>query len=242
MLALQYFDLHAALNTLTSVLVAFCLGGLIGFERQVRQRTAGLRTNILVSVGAALFVSLAYRLSELHGGVPGGLHVVAYVVSGIGFLGAGVIMREQGNIRGINTAATLWGSAAVGVAAGASLLAEAVIGTLFVLAANTLMRPLVNTINRAPIDTPDVEVTNSVFVIAPKEERVKVVDLVEHVLERAHYPIGDIKVRAYGDRDIEVQATLLATSVKSRHLDALMTFLKKSPVIAHAFWAPSVRP
>ena len=242
MLAIHYFDWQALANTLVSVACAFVLGGLIGYERQVRQRTAGLRTNILVSVGAALFVSLAYRLAQLHGGVPGGLHVVAYVVSGIGFLGAGVIMREEGNIRGINTAATLWGSAAVGVAAGASLLAEAVIGTLFVLAANTLMRPMVNAINRAPLDTPDVEVTNSVFVIAPKEQRARVVALIENMLERARYPIGEIQVRPYGQDDIEVQATLLATSVKSRHLDALMTFLKKSPTVSHAFWAPSVRP
>jgi putative Mg2+ transporter-C (MgtC) family protein len=242
MLAIQYFDWQALANTLTSVLCAFCLGGLIGYERQVRQRTAGLRTNILVSVGAALFVSVAYRLSDIHGGVPGGLHVVAYVVSGIGFLGAGVIMREQGNIRGINTAATLWGSAAVGVAAGASLIFEALIGTVFVLAANTLMRPFVDAINRAPLDSTQVEVTNSVYVIAPKHERSKVVSLLEDMLERARYPIGEIQVRAYGENDIEVQATLLATSVKSRHLDALMTFLKRSPAISHAFWAPSVKP
>ncbi|MCS6855969.1 MAG: MgtC/SapB family protein, partial [Elioraea sp.] len=109
-------------DTLFNLLGAFLLGGAIGLERQVRQRTAGLRTNVLVCVGAALFVDVAVRFHDIHGGAPSALHVIAYVVSGVGFLGAGVIMREEGNVRGINTAATLWGSAGVGCAAGAGLL------------------------------------------------------------------------------------------------------------------------
>ena len=111
----------ALLNTLVCLSTAFLLGGLIGFERQVRQRTAGLRTNTLVAVGAAVFVDMAFRL----GGPEGAVRVVAYVVSGIGFLGAGAIMKEGANVSGLNTAATLWGSAAVGCCAGAKLLPEA---------------------------------------------------------------------------------------------------------------------
>ena len=106
--AIHNINLMSLSNTLLSLITAFILGGLIGLERQYRQRTAGLRTNVLVAVGAAVFVDMANRLQ----GPEGALHVVAYVVSGIGFLGAGVIMREGGNVRGINTAATLWGSAA----------------------------------------------------------------------------------------------------------------------------------
>jgi len=108
--ALDNINLAALLDTLCSLTFAFLLGGLIGFERQYRQRTAGLRTNVLVTVGAAIFVDIADRLN----GHEGAVHVIAYVVSGIGFLGAGVIMREGGNVRGINTAATLRGSAAIG--------------------------------------------------------------------------------------------------------------------------------
>lgn len=139
MLAIQNINLVSLLGTLVSLSAAFVLGGLIGFERQYRQRTAGLRTNELVAVGVAVFVDMSNRL----GGREGAVHVMAYAMSGIGFLGAGVIMREEGNVRGINTAATLWGSAAVGAAAGADLILEAVIATLFVLAANTLLRPIV---------------------------------------------------------------------------------------------------
>src|SRR5690606_17195178 len=162
MQSIQYISLASLIDTTASLLVAFLLGGAIGLERQVRQRTAGLRTNVLVCTGAALFVDIAVRFHEIHGGTPGPLHVLAYVVSGVGFLGAGVIMREEGNVRGINTAATLWSSAAVGCAAGADLLLEAVLGALFVLAANTLLRPMVNRINRQPIDIAMVEATYSI--------------------------------------------------------------------------------
>ena len=164
MQAIDNINLASALDTTLSLLAAFCLGGMIGLERQYRQRTAGLRTNVLVAMGAAIFVDMANRL----GGHEGAVHVIAYVVSGVGFLGAGVIMREEGNVRGLNTAATLWGSAAVGACAGADLLVEAVLATIFVLSANTLLRPVVNRINRQPIDTEAVEATYTVFVIAPR--------------------------------------------------------------------------
>jgi putative Mg2+ transporter-C (MgtC) family protein len=91
---------------------AFVLGSLIGAERQWRQRMAGLRTNALVATGAALFVILGMPTPD------NAMRVAAQVVSGIGFLGAGVIMREGLTVRGLNTAATLWCSAAVGTLSG----------------------------------------------------------------------------------------------------------------------------
>src|SRR5258706_8237894 len=111
---LQTFQLYDFLDTLVSLLTAFVFGTLIGAERQYRQRSAGLRTNVLVAVGAAAFVDLANHLT----GSEGSVRVIAYVVSGIGFLGAGVIMKEGMNIRGLNTAATLWGSGAGGSSSG----------------------------------------------------------------------------------------------------------------------------
>lgn len=91
---------------------AFACGVAIGLERQIRQRTAGLRTITLVASGACLFVTLGVLTGN---GIPGVTQIAAYVVSGVGFLGGGVIMRDKGSIQGINTAATLWCSAAVGV-------------------------------------------------------------------------------------------------------------------------------
>ncbi|MBB1219773.1 MgtC/SapB family protein, partial [Klebsiella pneumoniae] len=116
------------------------LGAAIGYERQFRQRTAGLRTNTLVATSAAIFVHLAMTID----GSGGAVRVISYVVSGVGFLGAGAIMKEGMNIRGLNTAATLWGSAAIGACAGAALILEAIAATVFVLAADSLRRPLVS--------------------------------------------------------------------------------------------------
>ena len=235
----QHLDYLGSINTLASLLTAFILGTLIGLERQYRQRTAGLRTNVLVAVGAALFVDIAMRFHAIYGGTPSPLHVVAYVVSGVGFLGAGVIMREEGNIRGINTAATLWGSAAVGVAAGLGMLVEAVLGSLFVLSANTLLRPIVNAINRQPLDVESVEVTNTVCIIADSERQKEVLAALESELERYRYPARDLEVRAFGEEDVEIEATLTVTSVDGDELDALVRKLTGLPGVRQAFWSPS---
>jgi putative Mg2+ transporter-C (MgtC) family protein len=127
---------------ITRIFVAFVLGTFIGVERQRRQRMAGLRTNTLVCVGSALFVALT--------GLTQGetTRIAGQVVTGIGFLGAGVIMREGLNVRGLNTAATLWCAAAVGVLAGMGFILEATIGTTTVTAVHLLLRPLAARINR----------------------------------------------------------------------------------------------
>jgi putative Mg2+ transporter-C (MgtC) family protein len=132
---------------------AVALGASIGSERQWRQRLAGLRTNCLVAAGAAQFV----LLSAMTPGDTSPTRIAAQVVSGIGFLGAGVILRDGLNIRGLNTAATLWCSAAVGCLAGAGLLVEATIGTAAVIAANVLLRPLGRKIDRQPVAETELE-------------------------------------------------------------------------------------
>ncbi len=130
--------------------VALVLGALIGAERQWRQRMAGLRTNALVALGAALFELLGVQLAGLPGTDP--TRIAAYVVSGVGFLGAGVILRDGVTIRGINTAATIWCSSAVGVLAGAGYITQAVIGALLVVTAHLVLRPITRRIDRLPAD------------------------------------------------------------------------------------------
>ena len=114
---LHSFAARDFLDSLVSLFAAFVLGALIGAERQYRQRGGGLRTHVLVSVGAATFVDIGMHLN----GNPGATQVIAYVVSGVGFLGAGVILKQGNSVSGLNTAATLWCSAAVGACAGADL-------------------------------------------------------------------------------------------------------------------------
>ncbi|WP_028451584.1 MgtC/SapB family protein [Chitinilyticum aquatile] len=235
MQAIQNISLISLLDTLFSLSTAFVLGGLIGYERQYRQRTAGLRTNVLVAVGAAVFVDIANRL----GGGDGAIRVIAYVVSGVGFLGAGVIMRGEGNVRGLNTAATLWGSAAVGAAAGSDLIVEALLATLFVLAANTLLRPIVNRMNREPLDSAAVEVTNTVHLIVPREHQKTARALLEAELDASNYPAADLDIRPYGEHEVEIEATLAATSVEGPELDALVQRLGGSALVSQAYWNPS---
>ena len=233
--ALNHINIQVLIDTLVSLVAAFVLGGLIGYERQYRQRTAGLRTNVLVSVGAAMFVDMAATLT----GHEGAVHVVAYVVSGIGFLGAGVIMREEGNIRGLNTAATLWGSAAVGACAGADLLIEAILGTAFVLAANTLLRPIANRINRQPMTSADVEVAHAIYVIAPRAQQKTAMEALVRALDSAGYPNRELDVHAFGEDDVEIEAVLAATGVEGTVLDAIVKRLAEESFTRQAFWSAS---
>jgi putative Mg2+ transporter-C (MgtC) family protein len=223
------------LDTLISLTTAFALGAMIGLERQYRQRTAGLRTNVLVAVGAAVFVDMGNRLT----GHEGAVHIVAYVVSGIGFLGAGVIMKSEGNIRGLNTAATLWGAAAVGACAGADLIPEALMAALFVLAGNTLLRPIVNAINRRPIDDQTSEVTYSVCIICNRQQQKEARDRLEELLEAANYPIGDFHIHPFLQTEVQIFATLLPTSVDSLELDKIVEQLVAVGAISQAYWSPS---
>jgi putative Mg2+ transporter-C (MgtC) family protein len=136
-----------------NLFVAACLGAAIGLERQWRQRLAGLRTNTLVALGAAIFVTYSHVVPD----GAGDTRIAAQVVSGIGFLGAGVIFKEGLNVRGLNTAATLWCSAAVGLLAGEGLALYGLLAAAFVLGANTMLRPIVRAINRQPIESTEEE-------------------------------------------------------------------------------------
>jgi putative Mg2+ transporter-C (MgtC) family protein len=151
--------------------VALGLSAVIGFERQWRNRLAGLRTNSLVSLGAASFVIFA----ALVPGEASPTRVAAQVVSGIGFLGAGLIFREGLNVRGLNTAATLWCSAAIGVLAGAGYLLYATLATGFVVFVNLLLRPIVRFINRQPLTSSELDLGYVVSVTcrSPDEAHVR---------------------------------------------------------------------
>lgn len=225
------FDPGELANTALGLAVAFGLGALIGAERQYRQRTAGLRTNVLVAVGASAFVDLGMRLM----GAAGAVQIGAYVVSGVGFLGAGVIMKEGLNVRGLNTAATLWGSAAVGAASGADLLGEAVLIAAAVLAGNTLMRPLVNLINRIPIDEEASEATYEVRVTVDQDDASALRDRLVADLEAADYPVRDVVVQRDGDSS-ELVATLVSTAVVAAELDRVVEALEADAAVAHATW------
>ena len=223
------------LRTALALLTAFVLGGAIGLERQWRQRTAGLRTNVLVAVGAAAFVDLGVRVA----GADGAVRVISYVVSGIGFLGAGVIMKEGAQVRGINTAATLWASAAVGAFAGSGEYGEAGLVALFVLAGNTALRPLANYINRRPISPDTTEAVYRVHVTCKPENVAEARDLLFEELEQRNYPIRDIDTLSEGEELIELAATLVPTTANPQDLDAVTHHLERHEIIESATWTVS---
>jgi len=220
------------IDSLVSLVSAFVLGALIGAERQYRQRGGGLRTHVLVAVGAATFVDIGQHLN----GNAGATQVIAYVVSGVGFLGAGVIMKQGNSVWGLNTAATLWCSAAVGACAGADLAFEAIALTALVLAGNTLLRPLVNAINRAPIDQSATEAIYEVRITISADHLDEGRDLLRQRLASANYPTRDVEVVEREEGDPELVATLLATAVASRELDAIVADLRSRPRVENASW------
>jgi putative Mg2+ transporter-C (MgtC) family protein len=117
-------------EVLARLAIAAALGGAVGLERELRERQAGLRTHLVVSVGSALFTLVsAYGFSDFAGKVDPS-RIAAQIVSGIGFLGAGAIIRQGLSVRGLTTAASLWLVAAIGMAAGAGYYDAAVIATL----------------------------------------------------------------------------------------------------------------
>jgi putative Mg2+ transporter-C (MgtC) family protein len=130
------------------LVTAGVLGGAIGVERELREREAGLRTHLLVSVGAALFTLIsAYAFTDFRYGLESGItldptRIAAQIVTGIGFLGAGAIIRQGFSIRGLTTAAGVWAVAAIGMAAGAGYYMAAFVTTAVVLVGLGPLRPL----------------------------------------------------------------------------------------------------
>jgi putative Mg2+ transporter-C (MgtC) family protein len=137
-----------SLDQVARLLLASLVGGVIGLERELHGRPAGFRTHLLVALGSCLFVISSLEFHRIYGVDPG--RMAAQVVTGIGFLGAGAIMREKAYIRGLTTAACLWLAAALGVACGIGLFYLAVCVTALALFSLLLLKQLEN---RLPKDT-----------------------------------------------------------------------------------------
>jgi putative Mg2+ transporter-C (MgtC) family protein len=198
-------------DNLARLSLAAVLGGAIGFERELRDREAGLRTHLLVCLGSALFTIVsAYGFRDF---LTSGDQVIradptriaAQIVTGIGFLGAGAIIRQGLSVRGLTTAATLWVSAAIGIAAGAGYYSGAVLGTVVTLIALWPLRVA----------------AYQVFERLRPEERSLVVELRQgtrmsellDVLEREHARVEHLQLEEEPDRRV-VTLTLDTPSEK----------------------------
>lgn len=194
-------------DSTASLFGAFVLGALIGAERQYRQRTAGVRTNALVALGAAAFVDLAQRLA----GDIESLKVIAYVVSGVGFLGAGAIIKDGASVRGMNTAATLWCSAAVGACTGADMLAEGALLTFFVIVGNTVLRRVVPLIQSSPFPSPTDEESIQLYIETTRHDCSRIAAMLEKLLQEAGYTASRMCFTNESKERCTIQITLLSS-------------------------------
>lgn len=221
---------QAALNLGAAV----ALGAVIGFERQWRQRLAGLRTNTLVALGAASFV--VYE--NLFSSEANITRVAAQVVSGIGFLGAGIIFREGLNVRGLNTAATLWCSAAVGVLAGGGALSYAALAAGMVIVVNLLLRPLVQRINRQPLATAETPSRYVVNVVCRGDTEAHIRALLLQGLTAGGIRLHRLDSSNIEDSDrVEVVAELSAEHGSDGVLEQIVGRLSLEPTVTAARWS-----
>jgi putative Mg2+ transporter-C (MgtC) family protein len=207
-------------------------GALIGFERQWRARRAGLRTNALVAAGATLFVLYAVATED-----SSPTRVASYVVSGIGFLGGGVILREGVNVRGLNTAATLWCSAAVGVLAASGHLVFTLIATGTVIFIHLVGRPLGRLIDHDDPDADDEGLQPYVVqvVCRPKSEKYARAQIVQHAGSNDMALRGVHTGQASND-EVVLTAHLLMDGHTPARLERLVSELSLQPGIHAVHW------
>lgn len=215
------------------ILLGLSLGAAIGFERQWRARTAGLRTNALVSLGATLFVVLGAH--GFAGGDP--TRVAAQVVSGIGFLGAGVIMKRGPSISGLNTAATLWASAAVGCLAGAGSPLIAAVGAASIILANTFFRPMGRLLDRGSsnVGREIPPVCYEFTVRCPEDAEATVRALVFDAVHRDEFTVQSV-TSTDTDSGVVIVARLTSASRDDRALERAIARVVHEPAVTAVQW------
>lgn len=212
--------------------LGLALGCVIGFERQWHQKMAGLRTNALVALGSCGFVVFSAMVGQ---GDP--TRVAAQVVTGIGFLGAGVILREGINVHGLNTAATLWCSAMVGTFAGAGFWGPSLVAAIFVTGTNLCLRPLVRLVNTRVVSTTNVETYYTVSLVCRNTEEAHLRSLLLHALSQGGLGLRSIDSADIADTSkVSVTARVLAARRNDAALEQIVGRLSLEPQISAATW------
>ncbi len=213
---------------------ALVLGMLIGLERQWRQHPAGLRTNTLVALGAAMFVSMSRLMDDTNSPT----RIVSYVVSGLGFLGGGVILREGLNVVGLNTAATIWCSGAVGSLAGAGFRLHAVVGTAALLIVHLGLRPVAMRIEEYRRKATNVETHYRIRVTCqhPHEAVIRAI-LLRHVGGQSRMSIQGIATDETEKERVEVVAQVYAAQRNDKFMEDLVARISVEPDVKSVSWA-----
>lgn len=170
------------------LLICFFLSFFIGIERQYRHRSVGLRTTILVAMGSYLFVSFSVLLNGYNIDVT---RIAAQIVTGIGFLGAGVILKDGVKIRGLTTAATLWCTAAIGVLCASGFILEAISGTVIILFSNVFLRYVNKIVNQKS----RYEQTSEEFKVTITSSKDRIKELIKDITSNTKFNINKLDVK-----------------------------------------------
>ena len=221
------------------LLVAFLLGSALGLERQWRQRMAGLLTNSLVSVGATLFVSLSDLMQESDS--PS--RIAAQVVSGIGYLAGGVILREGLTVRGLNTAATLWCAAAIGALTGAGFLSQAFLGAIAVLLCHILLTPLGDFINKQPLRHTEIEVIYQCVLICNNDAEADIRQLLLQSLNTIPLKLNSLYSHPLKDDEekTEIIGEVISLNRSDHIVEKVISQLSVEPSVVEVSWQVTER-
>ncbi|MFB9907374.1 MgtC/SapB family protein [Allokutzneria oryzae] len=211
---------------------AASLGALVGLERQWRARTAGLRTNALVCVGAALFE----LFSVLTPDAGSTTRIASYIVSGVGFLGAGVIIRDGGNLRGINTAATIWGTAGIGLMCGGGHYAVAVAGAVVIVVANVGLRQLGRIVDGRAADPALAETDYDLRAVCRDADEAHIRALVVRSVADGGFELRALTSADVAPDRVEVTARVLGRGANGGELERAVSRLSLEPGITSVSW------
>ncbi len=201
------------LDMLATLAMAVVLGGAIGLERELRGKAAGLRTNILICAGSALFTQLSIAVAGADGD-PG--RIAAQIVTGVGFIGAGTILHSRGHISGLTSAATIWLVAAIGVAVGAGAMLEATGATLLVILVLALLRRVEQYLRTHG------GVSRVVVEVDPDPAKLAEI---EQIVRRAGLEVEEVRSEQRGDR---VHVEVAMSGPARLHAQAKLELLRAS--------------
>jgi putative Mg2+ transporter-C (MgtC) family protein len=223
------------LDFLVRLGAALLMGATVGLERQWRQRMAGARTNALVSAGAAAFVMCAFMVRDA---LRGEALIVPYVVSGIGFLGAGVIFKDAGSIRGLNTAATLWCSAAIGAISGLGRPVHALLVTAAVLATNIVLRPLGYRLYPAQAASEGHEVVYTFEMICRPDDETHMRALLVQAMSQIALTLTSLRSEDLeGANRMKITAQIRGLGRQDQALEQVVVRLSLEPGVTSVSWA-----
>ena len=214
---------------------ALLMGACIGLERQWRQRMAGTRTTALVAAGAAAFVMCGFMVRDNSRGEG---QIVSYVVSGIGFLGAGVIFKDAGSVRGLNTAATIWCSAAIGAISGLGNPLHALILTVAVLCTNIVLRPLAYRLYPAQASNEEQEVVYGFEVKCRPEDEAHMRALMLQAMSQSRLTLVSLRSEDIeGTNKLKVTAKVRGLGRQDQSLEQLVVRLSLEAGVSSVSWA-----